>query len=361
MRSFTIIEIKAALLSVPTSDPFVIASGEVRATRSVLVTAKIRSKFNEDATGLGEAACLPPVTREDQGDALSAVQHAAPQLEGRRIDDLDALRALLDRALAQFPVARSGIEVALLDAISRIEKKPLHAFLSEKSDATEPLETDITIPLLAPERMAALATEWTKKGFHSLKIKMGRDVQADLKALEAMVKAVPTAKFRPDANAGLSVKDALAFVAEARKLKANIECFEQPCKTAAELKEVADALDLPVIADESAQSVADVESLIATKSCDGVNLKIAKFGSLLKARQAGLLAQKAGLKLMVGGMVETRLGMTAATHLAASLGHVDFADLDTAWLLTEERFAGGYEGTVTYTLPTTHGLGVSTK
>ncbi len=361
MRSVTIVEVTAEPLSVPTVDPFVIASGEVRATRSVLVTAKIRSKFNEDATGLAEAACLPPVTAEDQPHTLEAVRHAAEQLHGRRIDDLDALRALLDRALHGHPVARSGIEVALLDAIARVEKKPLHAFLSGKSESVAPIDTDITIPILAPERMATLAREWWARGFRSLKIKVGRDVNADLRALSAMVQAVPQAKFRPDANAGLSVSEALTFVREAKALNAHLELFEQPCKTAAELKELADQWDLPVIADESAKSLAEVDALLSSKSCDGINLKVAKFGSLLKAREAGLMAQKAGLKVMVGGMVESRLGMTAATHLAASLGHVDYADLDTAWLLAEERFSGGYEGTATYTLPATPGLGVQKR
>ncbi len=94
----------------------------------------------------------------------------------------------------------------------------------------------------------------------------------------------------------------------------------------------------------------------------GVNLKIAKSGGLLAARAIGLEAKRRGLKVMMGGMVETRLGMTAAAHLAASLGGVDFADLDTAFLLTEERFDGGYSASgATLTLPDSPGLAISVR
>jgi L-alanine-DL-glutamate epimerase-like enolase superfamily enzyme len=90
-----------------------------------------------------------------------------------------------------------------------------------------------------------------------------------------------------------------------------------------------------------------------------VNLKLAKLGGVGVALEIGRAAARAGLKVMMGGMVETRLGMTAAAHVACALGGVDFVDLDTAWLLAEDPYRGGYiaEGP-RYTMPDAPGLAV---
>ena len=174
--------------------------------------------------------------------------------------------------------------------------------------------------------------------------------------------AVPDATWRPDANAGLSVEQALHYVRAAGKLGARLECFEQPCATLEELKQVADAIDVPVLADESVRSFEDFFAVQQSQSADGVNLKIAKSGGLIQAFLIGASARGYGMPLMVGGMVETRLGMTAASHLAAALGKVEFCDLDTAWLLAEDPFVGGYlaDGP-RYTLPDSPGLGIAVR
>lgn len=319
-------------LSVPTLDPFVISSGTVHATRSILV------RIGE---GLGEGSCLPPVTKEDQPDALAAVQ--------RFQDDLDALLPT--------PVARAAVEMALLDDQARKKGEPLWRFLGGPF-AAPPLETDITLPILPPQRMAELAAQWWRQGFRKLKVKAGKDLDADVRALEAIVRVVPDAAFQPDANGGLTVSQSLAYLEAARRLSARVLCFEQPCATVDELNELQARCEVPVIADESVKRVEDLGPL----RIGGVNLKIAKSGGLLAARAIGIEAKRRGLKVMVGGMVETRLGMTAAAHLAASLGGVDFADLDTAFLLTEERFEGGYRAAgATLTLPDAPGLGVALR
>ncbi len=349
-------------LSVPTFDPFVIASGAVEATRSVLVDVElVRHRDGRRSRGVGEGACLPPVTVEDQADALGAVRAAAPKLQAQRFDAFDACSALLDAALGPTPVARSAVEVAVLDAWARLDDAPLFAWVSGRPLGPA-IETDITIPILAPGRMAELAAQWWAKGFRALKVKVGRDLDADLRALEAMVRAAPGARFRPDANAGLTVDEALAYITQATRLGAHVECFEQPCATLAELAEVARAIEAPVLADESVKTLADFEALVEARAADGVNLKIAKSGGWLRAYDIGRAANARGMPLMVGGMVETRLGMTAATHLAAALGGVAFADLDTAWLLTSDPFTGGYQGaSAHYELPTTPGLGVAER
>jgi L-alanine-DL-glutamate epimerase-like enolase superfamily enzyme len=359
--------LEARTLSVPLRDPFVIATGRVDATHAVEVFARVTWK-GKRATGLGEAACLPPVTREDQGDVMREVGRAAAELVDRPMAGTEsALETALGVALPGSPVARAGVETAILDAMARSAGVPLRALLGDAlGAATRALETDVTIAIGAPGRMAELAREWFARGFRALKIKVGKDVDADARAIEAIGRAAPAAKLRIDANAGYAAKDAIALgrACERLGLGGAIECWEQPC-AADDLEgmgEVAAALEAPVVADESVKTFEDLRELARTRYAGGVNLKLAKLGGVSIAYRMGLAAQAAGLRIMAGGMVETRLGMTAAAHVACALGGVDFVDLDTALLLAEDPYEGGYEAAgPNYTLSEAAGLAVTRR
>jgi L-alanine-DL-glutamate epimerase-like enolase superfamily enzyme len=335
-------------LSVPLIEPFVIASGRLEATRAVEVEARVRWQ-GASAAGLGEAACLPPVTREDQGDVLRELKDRG-RMDGSALAELG-------------PVARAAVETAVLDAIGRIEGVPVRALLAGDGpeSTVETLETDVTIGIAEPAKMAELAREWIAKGFRALKVKVGKDLDADVLALEAIGRAAPEAALRVDANAGYSAGEAIALARACARLGLRIECWEQPC--AADdldgMAQVSAALEAPVIADESVKTLEDVHLLVRRRYADGLNLKLAKSGGPLACHAMGRAARMAGLKIMVGGMVETRLGMTAAAHLACALGGVDFVDLDTAWLLAEDPYEGGYvaEG-ARYRLPYAPGLDI---
>jgi L-Ala-D/L-Glu epimerase / N-acetyl-D-glutamate racemase len=354
----------ARALSVALREPFVISSGRVDATRAVEVRATVGWR-GRTATGLGEAACLPPVTIEDQGDVLLEIEHAARELIGRPlVAQEDALESALALALPNGPVARAGIETALLDALARIAGLPLRAMLGgARGEATRSLETDVTIAIAEPARMAELARAWAARGFRALKIKVGKDVDSDVRALEVIGRAAPGAKLRVDANAGYTAKEAIALARACERLGLGdaIECWEQPC--AAEdrdgMREVTLSVRAPVIADESVKGFDDFRELARTRYAGGVNLKLAKLGGVLVAVRMGLAAQAEKLQIMTGGMVETRLGMTAAAHVACALGGVDYVDLDTAWLLDGDPYEGGYEAEGPYyTMPVSAGLGV---
>jgi L-alanine-DL-glutamate epimerase-like enolase superfamily enzyme len=357
--------VEATPLSVPLHEPFVIASGRVDATRAAEV--RVRIVWNGHvADGLGEAACLPPVTWEDQGDALDAIGAARAALVGARFEtDEAAIRSALAAALPHSPVARAGVECALLDALARAASVPLRALLDpDRGQRTTSLETDITVPIGAPDAMAGHARAWASRGFRFLKIKVGKDVDADARALEAIGRAAPHAMLRVDANGGYSASEAIALAAACDRLGLAIELWEQPC--AADdldgLARVTAAVRTPVVADESVRSVEDVARVVALRCASGINLKLVKFGGALAAYEAGVAAQRAGLSVMVGGMVETRLGMTSAAHLACALGGADFIDLDTAWLLAGDPYEGGYASDgPRYSMPDTPGIGVTRR
>lgn len=337
-----IASIRAEALSVPLREPFVIATGRVDATRAALVEVSLEDDRGRVARGIGEAAALPPVTREDQPDLLRAIERASPDLTGRTFERIDSLAVALDAALAETPVARAGLECALLDAWARLADMPVHRLLGGRSPRR--LVTDITLPIATPARMAELAMNHRARGFSSFKVKVGKSFDDDVRALLGVHARVPDATFRLDANAGFTAARALALVAEARAAGLQLECFEQPCARddLDGMAQVARDSGVCVIADESVRDEADLARVIATRAAHGVNLKLAKSGGMLAALALGRSARAAGLVVMCGGMVETRLGMTAMAHVACALEQVEFLDLDTAFLLADDPFEGGY-------------------
>lgn len=348
---FTVESFSVEPLHVPLREPFVIASARVDTTRAALVSVTLRAG-DRVATGLGEAAPLHPVTREDWPD-LERVLSALP-LTGRSFDAIGEL-PMPDGA----PVARAGLESALLDAMARIDEVPVAALLSRGPLASE-LRTDVTLPIAGAEHMTALARDWRRQGFDCFKVKVGKDLDEDVRALRAVAAAVPDATFRLDANEGFTAEQALRLLERVRDVCA-VECFEQPCRR--------DDLDgmarvtregrTAVVADESVRTLEDLERVIEHRAASGVNLKLVKHGGLLAAHAIGRRARAAGLPIMCGAMVETRLGLVAMAHVVAALGGADFVDLDTAFLLAEEPFEGGWtvDGP-SLRLSLTHGLDV---
>jgi L-alanine-DL-glutamate epimerase-like enolase superfamily enzyme len=331
-------------LSVPLTEPFTIATATMTATRAALV----RVECSQGSFGLGEAACLPPVTAEDQPDVIRVLEEFAPKLVGLPLQRSPrTARAIIAGAVAPLdatPVARAGIEMALLDATARAAGLPLHALLADDRAPALHLVSDVTIPIAEKAEMVRLATKWYARGFTAFKVKVGKDVTADAERIAAIAAEVTGITFRVDANGGYSAGDAIAFFERATKAGARIECFEQPCarEDMEAMARVREAIAAPVVADESVRSLDDLTALANAKACDGVNLKVMKLGGVANAYEVGARAKALGMSLMMGGMVETRLGMTAGAHVAAALGGVDWVDLDTAFLLAEDPFRGGY-------------------
>ena len=337
-----IARIEFTLLSVPLIEPFVIATGRIDATRAVLVQVCVVDTAGREVLGHGEAAALPPVTPEDQPGLMAQLSAAAPRLTGATVATRADVTMLLDSIFPTQSVARAGVECAVLDACARLAKLPLCTWLTGAPPGG--VVTDMTLPIAAPAHMAALAVGYRARGFEVFKVKVGKAIDDDLRALTLIAGAVPDARFRLDANAGFTADQALRVLDACARARLRLECFEQPCgrEDLAGMARVTAATDVPVVADESVRSLADLERVVDARAASGVNLKLVKHGGLLTAIQIGLRAREVGLSLMCGGMVETRLGMSAMGHVVCALGGVDFVDLDTAFLLASDPFEGGY-------------------
>ena len=334
----SIADVTATALDIELSEPFGIATGAQEIAANVLVTLTL----SDGTTGTGEAAPFPAVNGETQPAVLGALAAAKSSLSG-----LDALRwrpavAVAEHALRGTPTALAAFESALLDALCRRAGVSLWSFFG---GAQKELVSDITIPTGSAEHARAAAHRALSAGFLTLKVKVGgAPFDHDRARLAAIVGAAPSARLVLDANASLSAEEALALLDALGNAKGQVALFEQPTgKLDLDgLRRVREHGGVPVAADESACSAADVLTLIAAGAVDAINIKTMKCG-ILEAMDMIAIARASGLALMIGGMVESKLSMTVSACLAAGQGGFSFVDLDTPWFLKNAPLEGGWE------------------
>jgi L-alanine-DL-glutamate epimerase-like enolase superfamily enzyme len=188
-----------------------------------------------------------------------------------------------------------------------------------------------------------------------LKVKVG--TPDDRAVLEA-VRAVTSKPIRVDANCGWTAKQAVQRLPMLEDM--GVELIEQPLPPddLEGLALVRRRSRLPIFADESCRTAADIPRLAAAGAVDGINIKLAKCGSLREALRMIATARAHQLQVMVGCMIETSLGITAAAHFTPLL---DVVDLDGAALLKKDPFAGADIAGGKITLPTAPGLGVTRR
>jgi L-alanine-DL-glutamate epimerase-like enolase superfamily enzyme len=193
-----ITSITARPLRVPLVEPFVIASGTMRETRAVEIAITVEAASGETATGLGEAATLAPVTRESDEAILERLPRAREVAIGRPIGGVREAAAVLDIAAARMPVFRAALEAALADALGRIAGVPAALLIDERADPNGiSLRTDITLPITRDvDHAVRLATDHAARGFDRFKVKVGKDRESDVRALHAVLAAVPRSRVR---------------------------------------------------------------------------------------------------------------------------------------------------------------------
>lgn len=248
--------------------------------------------------------------------------------------------------------ARAALDLALHDSIARRQGVPLYALL--ELPKPRPLPTSFTIAIDTPEVMAQMALENSR--IPIIKVKLGSD--DDESRLRAIRAARPDVRLRVDANAGWTFDEAVRQVQRLERY--DLEMIEQPLpKDQIEaMGELQKLTRLPLVADESVQTLRDVERLAAA-GVRGINLKLMKVGGLSPALRMLLRARELGLQVMLGCMVETSLGTTAMAHL---MGLADWLDLDAPLLVSNDPFDGvTYSPELEVSLPERPGIGVLLK
>lgn len=337
MSHTTIQFMKVEPLTIPLLEPFTIATGSVSEARNVLITVTL----SNGSVGYGECAPFPPSTGESQETALAAAQACAELLRGRDAAHWRALSKLIKSLFYAQATVCAGIEMALLDALTRSYGMPLYAFFGGASTS---VETDLSIPLVAPEHAYQLAEDILLKGINSIKVKIGSDLHEDVERVEAIREGAPGLPITLDANQGYTPDEALLCLEALDDRDIRPLMLEQPVhKDDFEgLRYVTQHTSVPVFADESASSVAAVARLIAMGAVRGINIKLMKTG-IVESLDIAALCRATQTQLMVGAMIESRLAISFAAHFVAGLGGFRYIDLDTPMLLAADPFTGGYE------------------
>lgn len=330
-------EVSSEPLSIELKEAFGIASGTQHRADNVLVQVVL----SDGSRGLGEAAPFPAVSGETQASALAAIELAGPDLIGECAAAWRPLCQRIQERLSDCPSAASALQSALLDAWLRSHRMSMWAFFGGAEPA---LHSDITI-VTGTARAAEQASKaaWLA-GFRELKVKVGAgSVDADLQRLRAIARAAPDAGLVLDANGAFDADQALALLRGMGDARERVTVFEQPTAAAdlAGLRQVMVDGRVAVAADESARSAADVRKLVRQRAVDAINIKLTKSG-LTEALAMITLAQQYGLKLMIGGMVESQLAMSVSACVAAGRGGFRWVDLDTPLFMIDSPFRGGY-------------------
>ena len=328
------------ILELRTRHPFVIARGG----QSDYRTAWIRLTDQDGVEGWGEAA-----PSKFYGETAESVA-AALRFYGSALPDdpfnLESAESRWATMLRGNAAARAGLSAALHDLVGKRLGVPLYRLWG--LDPCSAPKSTFTIGLDTPDRLKAKVLE--AEQFPILKVKLGseRDVEILTTIREATDKEI-----RVDANCGWTVKGAIRMLPVLSEL--GVTVLEQPLppEDLDGLAAVTAQAEMPVIADESCKVVADIPPLVG--KVDGINIKLAKCGGLREALRMIAVARAHGLMVMVGCMIESSLGITAAAHFTPL---VDIADLDGAALLSNDPFLGAKIDGGRISLPSDPGLGV---
>lgn len=322
IKDFSVSVLRAQLIQ-----PFRTALGDHNLLENVLLTLEL----SDGTKGYGEAAVATHITGETVEETQKNLQRIGQSLIGRDPCDYLNLSAELHDRLITNKCALAAIETALIDALTRHWKVPLWKFFGDKPKR---LVSDITIVIADLAETKQAVKDFYRQGFRSFKVKIGRDEDLDAERVLAVSKLAPRCAIYLDANQGYSAQQTLRFLKRIARHGVRPQLIEQPVPRSdfEGLLKVARDSKVPVCADESARSLSDVIAIIDKKAAQVINIKLMKTG-IFESREIALLAKARGVKLMVGGMMETSLAMTASAHMAAGLGCFDFIDLDTPFFI----------------------------
>ncbi|MEH7344448.1 dipeptide epimerase [Bacillus sp. JJ1532] len=350
-------KIETYRVAIPLIKPFKTALRTVTTAESILV----KVSCDNGIIGWGEAPPTVVITGETLSSIESAIHHVLkPYLEQQSLLSYETLFQGIQSILIGNSSAKAAIDMALYDCLSQQCKLPLYQFLGGHK---QEIETDFTVSVNGPEEMGEDAVAYVQQGFDVLKVKVGKDnVLTDIERIREIRGRVGKAiKIRLDANQGWSPKEAIQAIRKMEEMDLNIELVEQPVKAwdIAGLKQVTDHVDTLIMADESVFSPRQAFEVIKTRSADLINIKLMKSGGIYQAQIINQLAEVNGMECMVGSMIETRIGITAAAHFAASKRNITRFDFDAPLMLAKELVEGGikYNGRKV-TLPSEPGLGI---
>lgn len=306
--------------------PFTIATGTMEQAQNLF----IRVHTDSGIMGVGECSAFPMIAGETQATCYEMAKEFAALWKNKSADGIDERLLQLDQFTAGNYTAKSAFDMALYDLAAKAAGKPLYQFLGGSKKL---IESDLTIGIDSPANMAATARQFLQKKVRIIKIKLGKDATEDIERVRQIRMAVGSEiVLRIDANQGWRFDDAVMALKSLHEF--DIEFCEQPLRKWDDelLPALCSISPIPVMADESVFTHHDAERIIRNKACAYINIKFAKSGGIREAIRINEVAEKNNIACMMGGMLESRVALTAKVHFAMAHDNIRFYDLDTCLL-----------------------------
>ena len=287
----------------------------------VLEEVYVRVQTDTGLAGVGEARGNAHYLTGDTPERVTTeiLRHLAPRLLGRDPRELTALLDDVERAVAGAHGSAAAVDIALHDLVARAYGVPLFVLLG--GAVRDSLPSNQSIWYGPPDVAARLAAGYVAEGFRHLKVRAGlRPFERDLERVRAVREAAGSGvSLAIDANMAWTAREAVDLLRRLERF--DLAYVEQPVphRDFAGLRYVTAHTDVPVMADESIQSLDDVATLAREHVVDALHLKLIKLGGIRGLRRAAAVAEAAGLDLMVGQMNEGALATTAAAHCATAI------------------------------------------
>jgi len=311
---------------------FTIATGSSSSEENTIVKVVSGDEF-----GIGNAS-PSDVTKETRQSIEDFLSKVPKKIVGTDENEPERLHQRLDSIAEGNTAAKAAVDIAIFDLLARRCDEPLWKYLGGERDR---MLTDMTIGIASKDITVERAVKHTRSGFKALKIKVGLDLEEDIKRVAAVRNAVgDKIELRVDANQGYSVDQAIRFCADMNTL--GVVVVEQPVNAEdyKGLKKVSEASEVPVMADECVKSVLDARKVAREGIADMINIKLMKSAGICDAIMINRFAEAADMMAMVGCMGEIQVSIAAGLHFALSSMNVAFADLDSHFNIVDDPSSG---------------------
>jgi L-Ala-D/L-Glu epimerase len=294
-------------------------------SKSIQKSAVVRITATGGAVGLGNIDPSPGYSKETIEQCLDMLERKlAPSVIGLDPTNVHRVLEKINPAVEGFYDAKAAIEMACVDLSARVCGVPVHAYLggAEKDE----LLFNAWIGILPPDEAVKETMGWKSRGFRSAKIKVGGSIEADRDRVKAVRAAVgPDFNIRIDANAGYDADTSIRLAKMVAEC--NLQLFEQPVpaddiKGMARVRRDANAVGVPVMADESVLDHASLINIIRHDAADIVKVKVMKQGGFLNTRRMIATAEAAGIRCVVGHGFGLGVNTMAEIMLAATSKNV---------------------------------------
>lgn len=305
-------------------EPYTIAYQTVSNVENIF----LKVDFDNNISSLGVCSPEEEVTGETIDSCFNILQEEMLPLFASKFKAESALSILdqLKERYPNYPTALASIDFALFKALASHQDKSLSKYLGQIQDE---IKSTITINILSPEDTLNKAIFWLKSGFSMLKIKGGINLEEDLRKLfllKQKLSTLPPILF--DANQGYSYEEAMFFLRESKSLE--LIAVEQPVNkfNKEELISLANQKITPIMADESACSIDDVNHL-SKAGVQYINVKLMKCGGILQGLRLIAAALQNGSNVILSCMDECALSNAYSLCLSTSFKEIKFVDLDS--------------------------------